>query len=147
MNDDEQLTEQLLDLFVYAPIGLALEARELIPKLADRGRGQVALARLAGTVAGRQRHQHGRTVLDQILHAVGAVLGESRNGPRSETAPEPGNAGSDPLPIPGYDSFTAAQLLPKLADLSDDDLGAVLAHEEAHRGRVTVINRIHQLRA
>ena len=143
MSDDEQFSEQLLDLFVYAPIGLALEAKELIPKLADRGRGQVALARLAGRVAGQQREQHGRTVLDQILQAVGAALGDSRTG--SDTGRESVDGRTDPLPIPDYDTFTAAQLLPKLEDLSDDDLGTVLAHEEAHRARVTVINRIHQL--
>ena len=145
MSDDEQFSEQLLDLFVYAPIGLALEAKELIPKLADRGRGQVALARLAGRVAGQQREQHGRTVLDQILQAVGAALGDGRTG--SDTGRESVDGRTDPLPIPDYDTFTAAQLLPKLEDLSDDDLGTVLAHEEAHRARVTVINRIHQLLA
>ena len=32
MSDDDPIAEQLLDLFVYAPIGLALEARELIPQ-------------------------------------------------------------------------------------------------------------------
>ncbi len=53
-SDDDELAERLLDLLVYAPLGLALEAKEMIPKLAERGRGQVALTRLAGTVAAQR---------------------------------------------------------------------------------------------
>lgn len=34
---DDELAERLLDVFVYAPLGLALEAKEMIPKLAERG--------------------------------------------------------------------------------------------------------------
>ena len=144
MSDDEPLSEQLLDLFVYAPIGLALEAKELIPKLADRGRGQVALTRLAGKVAGQQGGAQGRTILDQILRTVGAALdGAQEPAPKVAAAPGPGVADN---PIPGYDSLTAAQLLPKLVALSDDDLATVLAYETRHRGRVTVLNRLRQLR-
>lgn len=51
MSDDDKRLEQLLDLLVYAPLGLALESKELLPKLAERGRGQVALMRLAQRVA------------------------------------------------------------------------------------------------
>ncbi len=34
--DEPDLVGTALDLFVYAPLGLALEARELLPKLAER---------------------------------------------------------------------------------------------------------------
>ena len=37
MNDDDDVTEKLLDALVYAPLGLALEAKDLLPKLAERG--------------------------------------------------------------------------------------------------------------
>ena len=47
-DQDKSIVDQALDLLVYAPLGMALEARDLLPKLADRGRGQVALARLEG---------------------------------------------------------------------------------------------------
>ena len=146
MNDDDQISEQLLDLFVYAPIGLALEAKELIPKLADRGRGQVALTRLAGKVAGQQRARSGRTVLEQLIQVVGATIGDP-TASRSAAGGEPDHGDGDQLPIRDYDSLTAAQIVPKLAELSEDELDTVLAHEEAHRARVTVVNRIHQLRA
>ena len=41
MNDDRNLADLALDIFVYAPVGFALEVKEMIPKLAERGRGQV----------------------------------------------------------------------------------------------------------
>ena len=36
--DEAVAIDRLLDLFVFAPIGLALEARSLTPELAERGR-------------------------------------------------------------------------------------------------------------
>ena len=43
--------DQALDVFVYAPLGLALEARTLLPKLATRGRQQVTMAKMVGQFA------------------------------------------------------------------------------------------------
>lgn len=42
---------QLVDLCVYAPLGLALDARALLPELVDRGRSQVGMARMVGEFA------------------------------------------------------------------------------------------------
>jgi hypothetical protein len=43
--------EQLVDLCVYAPIGLVLDARSLLPGLVERGRQQVGVARMVGEFA------------------------------------------------------------------------------------------------
>ena len=55
MSDDrtplEAAVEQALDAFVYAPIGLLLDGPELFPKLAERGRNQVKVARMMGEMA------------------------------------------------------------------------------------------------
>ena len=72
---DDRLSDQLLHLVVYAPIGLALEAKELPPKLADRGRGQIALTRLAGKIAADRGQSEVRTVIEHVLDAVGSALG------------------------------------------------------------------------
>lgn len=123
--DDKSLIDQALDAFVYAPLGLLLEARDLIPKMADRGRGQVALTRLAGKVAQNQRRS----------------VATEPSKPRSDAS-----VGHDvALPIEGYDDLSAPQLLPMLASLSATELAATLAHEQSHRARATVISKIHQL--
>lgn len=148
MSDDDPLAEQLLDLFVYAPIGLALEARELLPKLADRGRGQVALTRLAGKVASDRGQNEVRKVVDQ----VGTVISTFLAGEAADPAPlveddEPVTGDDSTLPIDEYDSLSAPQLLPFLSPLDDDELSLVLEYEQRHRGRATVINRIRQLQS
>ena len=146
MTDNERLADQMLDLFVYAPIGLALEARELIPKLADRGRGQVALTRLAGKVAGQRGQGEARKLVDQVVEVVDVVLaGEAGDPPITDDELLDLTGDDSGLPIEGYDTLSAPQLLPFLPPLSDDELDQVLSYEQAHRSRATVINRIRQL--
>ncbi len=50
-NQDTTPGEQLLELLVYAPIGLLYEYDEVVPKLVKRGKSQVQIARLVGQVA------------------------------------------------------------------------------------------------
>ena len=144
MSNDTSRTDQLLDLVVYAPIGLALEAKELIPKLADRGRGQVALTRLAGRVASEQGPSQVLRLLTEVVGALGSTLGggdeATYDGGRRRN---PGT--SRELPIDRYDAMSAPDLLPYLEPLSNDELEDVLRYERAHRSRATVINRIRQL--
>lgn len=148
MSDEDRLAEQVLDVFVYAPIGLALEARELIPKLADRGRGQVALTRLAGKVAGQRSQGEARKVLDQIIEVVGTVLsGEAGDPPITDEEVLDLTVDVAHLPIDDYDELTAPQLLPFLSPLTGDQLDTVLRYEQSHRSRATVINRIRQLQS
>lgn len=49
--DSRSPVEHLVDYCVYAPLGLALEARTLMPGLIDRGRAQVGVARMVGEFA------------------------------------------------------------------------------------------------
>jgi hypothetical protein len=138
MTDDEKsLVDQALDAFVYAPLGILLEARDLLPKLAERGRGQVTLTRLAGKVAA----QRGRAEAERLVSSSGCA--DSDDSAASDDSAEP--AGD--LPIEGYDELTAPNILPKLETLTADELGGVLGYEQSHRARATVINRINQLQA
>lgn len=134
-DDGDNLVEQALDLFVYAPLGLALEARDLLPKLADRGRGQVALARLAGRLAAQQR---------QRSEARATPSSAPESAPPDTVARIDAPAESD-LPIDDFSTLSATQILPLLKGLDADALQAVLDFETANRGRVTVTNRINKL--
>ena len=51
---NENPLETLVDLFLYAPIGLLYEHEEVLPQLVKRGRSQVQLARLVGQMAVKQ---------------------------------------------------------------------------------------------
>ena len=51
-DSDPSPEQQLLELLVYAPVGLALEAVDNFPKYVERGKSQVTIGRfLARTVA------------------------------------------------------------------------------------------------
>ena len=194
----DRLVNGLLDTFVYAPLGLALLAKDEIPKLAAQGRkrveAQAGVARMVGQMAVAQGRRQVRTVSDRLTaprdpgsEASPATvrsdtgrsvpvrdLGDERLPvPQPETlpdtAPETAVATDSPiqppptvppstargsgaptaadLPIPGYDSLSASQVVQRLPGLSPEELEAVRAYEQTGRARKTVLLRVAQLRA
>jgi hypothetical protein len=141
----------MLDVFVFAPIGFALDARELLPKLAERGRNQVALLKVVGQFAVNK----GRADADRILAQKSApstpppppppthapASDTSRTAPATRTRTPTAAA----LPINNYDTLSASQIVPRLAGLRPEELARVAAYENAHRRRRTILGRITQL--
>ena len=87
-----------------------------------------------------------------------APTGAPTSPVRSATAPEvvtvPAAAGNghasasppvDDLAITDYDSLSASQVVTRLEGLTVDELEAVRAYENAHRGRKTILNKVAQL--
>lgn len=54
MPDARKPVDQLLDLVVYAPLGLLLNLDEVVPQLVEKGRQQVVMARMFGRFAVEQ---------------------------------------------------------------------------------------------
>jgi len=52
---EENPLEQLIELLVYAPIGLLYEYPDVLPRLIKRGKSQVQLAKFAGQLALKQQ--------------------------------------------------------------------------------------------
>jgi hypothetical protein len=156
---DKRARDLALEAFVYVPVGLALSARDLVPELARRGRervtGQVTQARIIGKFAVHQgQAQAGKAFTKARTDAQDRLsdLGTTSPTPSSRapvTAPAARAATSGPeggdLAIPGYDSLSASQVLPRLEALAPAELEAVRAYEAAHRGRKTILGRIAQL--
>jgi hypothetical protein len=182
--DPAKVLDAALDVFVYAPIGLLFDAREVVPKLAERGKNQVALARLFG----RYAISRGQAEADRLIRANKPAPAPA---PKSEAPPattatmtateEEGSAATQPPPakkapankttankttakkapakkrpapviasalaIPGYDTLSASQVVPRLDALRPAELEAVRRYEDAHRARRTILNRIAQLQA
>lgn len=164
--------DRALDLLVYAPLGLALAAREELANLAARGRkeaeGQVGMARVVGRFAvDRGQKEAGRIVRQATGHLAGlGLVPDPSRAPRPPPAPpppaaEPARAPSAPasepsdprghgpaaLAIPGYDSLSAPHVVQRLDGLSADELESVRLYEAAHRGRKTILGRIAQLQS
>ena len=66
--------DQWFEVFVYAPLGFALDARQLFPKFVDRGRSQVVLARVIGKYAVQHGQARAERYLGDSQNQVAAVL-------------------------------------------------------------------------
>jgi len=171
MPDDRPVVSRVADAVVYAPLGLALEGRRLLPDLADRGRRQVQFTRVVGRYAVKrgearvsQSWDDAQGLLMGLLNIAGfrpqdddPEAGDPTAEPDAPAAsdgadlrvvpdPAPRADGSD-LAIPGYDSLSAFQVMPRLEGLGADELEAVRAYERDSRGRQTILNKIAQLQA
>lgn len=99
---DEEVNpaEQLLELLVYAPIGLLYEYEDVLPKLVKRGKSQVQIARLIGQVAVKGVSKAPKvdtavtgaadmlaTAMTKAITDVGSMLGLAPPSQESETPP------------------------------------------------------------
>lgn len=145
----------------------------LIPKLADRTRRQAEFSmralshlpciggRLSRLPEGSEVPAHEASQPTDVLSVLrsGDDAGDDVAGPSAGTQ-SPGDQGDRPgsrpdepvpdvasLPIPGYESLAASQVIPRLEALSSEDLKAVGAYERANRHRQTILHRVAQLLA
>src|SRR6476646_5786363 len=98
--------EQALDVFVFAPLGFLLSARQTIPELAEKGRQYASAAKMMGEFAiGQGRDQAGKAVRqagDQASQTLSVVSNLSGRRPATSTralrAPEAPTAPAAPEP-------------------------------------------------
>lgn len=134
---------------------------------------QVGVARMVGQLVVAQGRSQAEKVLDRTfaqaqatLRHLGLLSDEAPSGaagaaepPTAASAPtrngreplRPTPAGTEDAPaavtlaIPDYESLSASQVVPRLSSLSAEELEAVRAYEDAHRGRKTILNKVAQL--
>lgn len=80
MTEEKTPVEQALDLFVYAPLGLALSFRDELPKLIERGRtqvnGQVQMAKMMGQFATQAGQKEAEKFVRQASERAADVIGD-----------------------------------------------------------------------
>ena len=161
---DPSPVRRALDLFVFAPVGVALTMAEDLPALIVKGRqrfeNDVRNARLVGkfVVTHGQRDVVGR--VSRLLYgdAPAPTPPESESesgrggagaGAGAPTAAKPAADPADALTVDaalaGYDTLSASQVVRRLESLGPDELRAVYRHEASHRNRRTILNRAQQL--
>ena len=172
-DEERSRLEEALDLFVYAPVGLAISAVEELPKMIERGRDVLESSVGAAKVIGRVAVNQGRVEINRIVsqwNDLGSVL---RSGavttkpprarsdapaPLHDAAPAPAPtarpatrttkrapAAPPTLGIPGYESLSASQVVSRLDGLTPEQRDAVKEYEAATRGRRTILGRIAQI--
>jgi hypothetical protein len=151
--------EQLLDLILYAPIGLVAKGIDAVPELAQRGRVNAANARVIGQFALGATNAKARSAIsdaEQHIAAFLAIIADSASPKRaatsekaegSTTAGQSTTDASDAVEdiISGYDAMTAAQVLPLLTTLDQTQRDRVEHYERSHRARKTILHRLRQL--
>src|SRR5438477_13000911 len=95
MTDRKTPVEQALDLFVYAPIGLALTAAEELPKLVEKGRDVVASRASMYRMIGKYAVDKGQQTAGRFVRG------------RTETAPRPGPPPRHTEPAPAAPTVTS----------------------------------------
>jgi hypothetical protein len=109
--------DQVLDYVVYAPLGLALDARTLLPGLVDRGRTQVGMARMVGELAVKWGSTRVETAVGDAQEQAMCLLRRTglapatdrdRTGPTRDDAPDvaddaPATASASAPPEPGVE--------------------------------------------
>ncbi|QXC61961.1 hypothetical protein KSP35_03840 [Aquihabitans sp. G128] len=174
MTDDKRPVDQAVELVLFAPIGFALEARRLLPSFVERGKQQVAMAKMIGQFAVKQGQTEGKARLSKAQEQAEAILTEFglrpadggdepdpvapvAAAPAPSPAPKPAatpraakpavrsSAAATGLAIPDYDSLAASQVIPRLAGLEAAELEAVRSYEAGHRGRKTILGKVAQL--
>lgn len=170
---------QLIDLLVYAPIGLLTVAQRELPQLIATGKtrldNQLTVAKFIGKMAVTQGRKELQRRLEDVERArrpatptqVSVLTDAPEIAPADDdvdaavatgslpaalielVAESPLLAGpaTDDLPIEGYDSLAASQVVGRLGSLTDDELALIEAYETAHRSRRTILGKINQLRA
>lgn len=159
--------DQLVDLFVYAPVGLVYEYQDVLPKLIKRGKSQVQIAKLLGTMAAKQGQKTVEGRLDGVIDVASSTVAQGITdvGARVGLAPDPAanrsaanrsdRSVSDavvdevidrrPLPIAGYDELTAKQIMALVGDLEPRQRDRVQAYEASNRARKTVLAKLRTL--
>ncbi len=178
MSDDknplEQAVDQAMDTFVYAPIGLLFDGPALFPKLVQKGRNQVQVARMMGQMAvqmgqgeAEKRVGKAQSQVRDSLVAAGLVpttaapstpadskpkakktATTKKSTQKKRAAPAKRSAKTpsvSSLGIPDYDSLSASQVVSRLRGLAPRDLDALKSYESATRARKTILNRVTQL--
>ena len=139
---DEDPAAQLLDFFLYAPVGLALEAVDNLPKYVERGKSQVTIGRFLAKTAAKRGSATFENAGEKVMNDLGKVfvdffdidlMPDDDDDDEPIVKPtEPAPASND-LPIDEYDSQAAVQIVKLLAQLSPEEFDQIEAYEMENR--------------
>jgi hypothetical protein len=152
--DDRPPLERLLDLAVYAPIGLYTAFKDELPAYSRQGRQVVENRLMLAKFVGQMAVQQARREVDKRLAArqpaastvvVDTVAHEVVDHGATSTASGDEVPSADSLAIPGYESVPAVNVVQRLATLLPDEIEQIRRFEVANRGRRTILAKIASL--
>jgi ferritin-like metal-binding protein YciE len=124
-------------------------ARGAARQTAQAGEQAARSAESSARGAARQTAQAGEQAARSAESSARSTARQTRKVPgvaRAEGEVKGAAASEQDLPIANYDSLNALEIVPKLRELSQTDLGKVDAYERKNENRATVRQRIEALR-
>jgi len=116
-----------------------LEVAEILPLVPELYEDELDM------VEARERDTKGRAaVLARIDEVRRSTSGDTGDG--AQVVDEVAESDDDFFPIEDYDDLKVAEILPLLPELYPDELDLVERYERAGKGRVSIINRLAELR-
>ena len=157
VDDGEAETNPLrrtVDVFVFAPVGVAVTVVEDLPELIAKGRRRVELelanARVVGRFVVTKSQRRLTHHLEELLRngaedAAGDDSEEQWDAAPARPAPDPVAEAIVADALADYDTLSASQVVRRLESLGADQLRAVQRYEASTRNRRTILNRAGQL--
>jgi len=163
-DDRNDPVEALLDLLLYAPLGLITQLDELLPGLIERGRSQAVLARTigefavrTGTTKAQGRAEDTQKMLEEAARSLLGLMANltdrvsPQDSPGASTTRGSSQSGASTrassFPIADYDILKATEIIPLLDGLEAHQRDEVETRERSGRSRKTILNRLNQLSA
>ena len=142
MTDQRSLIEKVLDIALYAPVGLVVQLRSDLDTFVSSGRSRVSERVQVARWIGEMTVTYGRRELEK--RTTEQAVDEPR--PIPVTSPAPALQPSAlPPPFEGYQHLAAAQVVQLLGRLTTRELTAIRAYEHANRQRRTILAKLDQL--
>lgn len=135
MGEPRDFREKVLDVAVYAPVGVLRRLRDDLPALIETGRREVTDRVRVARWIGEMAVTYGRAELQRRLAESSTPPAIEVTESASRTAP----------PFAGYDELPAEQLVQLLAKFPVAELAMIRVYEQQQRRRRTVLAKIDQL--
>ncbi len=147
MTAQRPLIEKVLDIVVYAPVGLVLQLRSELDTFVASGRTQVSERVQVARWVGEMAVTYGRREMEKRLTAASArppAVATNVIMPVVEplAVVEAPNLGP---PFDGYQSLAATQVVQLMGRMSAEELAAIRTYEAANRARRTILAKLDQL--
>jgi len=138
---------KIVDLVVFAPIGLGTALVEDGPDALRRAQQELRNARFVGRFAVDRGIAEVRRRIDDITSPTVPDTSDAPPAPDPEVPPvvDATVMQPDALALPDYDTLPAIDIVDKLEHLSNAERSAIGEYEQANRRRRTVLGKLAQL--
>jgi len=140
--------KRIVDIMVFAPIGLGTAILEDGPEAVRRAQQELRNARFMGRIAVDRGVAELRRRIDDAPTPTSPVVADAEPVTNRATLPPADDASDldpDGLALPDYDTLPAIDIVDKLEHLSATERSAIREYEQAHRRRRTVLGKLAQL--